>query len=176
MKEEDISKIVISVVRELKNKQKMSSSIDEHPVCLGKAPKMSLQLALSLIDKIKLKAVDQNLRVVIAVVDSGARPVAVECMDEAYLASYDIALNKAFTSVSLQMSTEELGKLSQPGNPLYGIQYTNHGQIVIFGGGEPLVMNGILIGGVGISGGTAKEDTDLAAYAKQVCKEVSECL
>ena len=63
-------------------------------------------------------------------------------MDGAYIASYDIAVNKTFTSAGLKMSTAELANLSQPGQPLYGIQHTNEGKIVIFGGGEPLEIDG----------------------------------
>lgn len=176
MKEEDISKIVMSVIHEIADKkQKTSNNIKDHK-CSCKSPKMTLEFALSLIEKVKQKASEQNMRVVIAIMDSGARPVAVQSMDDAYLASYDIALNKAFTSVSLKMSTETLGTLSGPGGSLYGIQHTNEGKIVIFGGGEPLEIEGTIIGGIGVSGGTAKEDTDLAAYAKNICKEVYECL
>ena len=50
------------------------------------------------------------------------------------------------------MSTAELANLSQPGQPLYGIQHTNEGKIVIFGGGEPLEIDGKIIGAIGVSG------------------------
>ena len=70
----------------------------------------------------------------------------------------------------------ELGKLAQPGESLYGIQFTNEGKIVIFGGGEVLKANGVIIGSLGVSGGSAKQDTDLAAYGKSVFEEVIACL
>lgn len=96
-------------------------------------------------------------------------------MDGAYIASYDIAVNKTFTSASLKMSTAKLSKLSQPGQPLYGIQHTNEGKIVIFGGGEPLETEGSIIGALGVSGGSAEEDTALAAYGREMLKEVISC-
>ena len=74
------------------------------------------------------------------------------------------------------MSTAALGELSQPGAPLYGIQHTNGGRIVIFGGGEPLMVNGKIIGALGVSGGTAEQDTALAAYGASMLKEVISCL
>ena len=74
------------------------------------------------------------------------------------------------------MSTAELAKLAQPGQPLYGIQHTNEGKIVIFGGGEPLEVEGKIIGALGVSGGTAEQDTMLAAYGKEKLKEVISCL
>ncbi len=125
-------------------------------------------MAKELISGIEEKAGQMGMSVVIAVVDKGARPVAVHCMDGAYIASYDIALNKAFTSAGLKMSTAELSGLSGPGGPLYGIQHTNGGKIVIFGGGEPLLINGSVAGALGVSGGTLEEDTYLAAYGKEL--------
>lgn len=138
---------------------------------MGK-PSMTLDMAKALIGKIEERARQMHLSVVIAVVDQSARPVAVHCMDDAYIASYDIALNKAFTSAGLKMSTAELSKLSGPGQPLYGIQNTNEGKIVIFGGGEPLKRNEHIIGALGVSGGTLEQDTYLAAYGKEVFRQI----
>ena len=129
---------------------------------------MSLALAVKLIEKIEAKAAEWNMRVVTAVSDASARPVAIHCMDGAYIGSYDVALNKTYTSIAFQMSTAQLGTLSQPGESLYGIQFTNNGKIVIFGGGEILRKDGIIVGALGVSGGSAEQDTALAAYGKSV--------
>lgn len=137
---------------------------------------MTLTLAVKLIEKVEAKAAEWGMRVVTAVSDASGRPVAVHCMDGAYIGSFDVALNKTYTSVAFQMSTAKLGTLSQPGESLYGIQFTNGGKIVIFGGGEVLERNGKMIGALGVSGGTAKQDTDLAAYGKSVFEEVLTCL
>ena len=67
------------------------------------------------------------------------------------------------------MSTSTLKPLAQPGGSLYGIQFTNGGKIVIFGGGELLKnKEGEIIGGIGVSGGSEAQDTALAAYGKEV--------
>ena len=108
----------------------------------------------------------------VAVSNSGARPVAIECMDDSYIASYDVALKKAYTVVALKMSTSTLKELCQPGKPLYGIENTNDGQIVIFGGGEPLVVDGCLIGGLGVSGGSEEQDSYLAEYGKNYLSRI----
>ena len=93
----------------------------------------------------------------------------VECADDSLIASYDIAVNKAYTVVALKMSTKELAELAKPDGSLYGIQFTNDNKIVVFGGGEPLTnKNGKIIGGVGISGGSEQQDTALAKYAKEI--------
>lgn len=136
---------------------------------------MTLKLAKALIDRIEEKAKSMGLCVIIAVADKSARPIAIHCMDDAYIASFDIALNKAYTSAGLKMSTKELGELSQPGQPLYGIQFTNEGKLVIFGGGEVLKSNGKIMGSLGVSGGTLEQDTELAAYGKEIFREVLEC-
>ena len=121
-------------------------------------------------------AIEMGVDIVAAVSDKAGRPVAVQCMDGAYIASFDIALNKTYTSASLKMSTAQLAELSQPGQDLYGIQFTNNGKIVIFGGGEVLEYDGQIVGALGVSGGTAAQDTAIAAYGKKVFKEVLECL
>lgn len=133
---------------------------------------ITLQEAVKLIGLVEKKAASIGLNAVIAVYNTGARPVAVHCMDDAYIASYDVAVNKAYTSVALKMPTSQLKPLCQPGGPLYGIQNTNEGRIVIFGGGEPLEYNGQIIGAIGVSGGTEEVDTGLAEYGKNKLKEV----
>ena len=127
----------------------------------------SLWLCRAVLDKAK----EMHLPVVTAACDAGGNPTALMRADGAYIASVDIAQSKAFTSVSVQMSTEKLGALCQPNGPLYGIQNTNQGRIVIFGGGIPLYRNGVLIGGFGVSGGSAEQDTGLAHYAEEIYKK-----
>ena len=129
---------------------------------------VSLSLALALTEKVKQKASEMGVKAVIAVADAGANTISLQSMDGAYIASADIAINKAFTVVSLKMPTKNLASLASPGGSLYGIQFTNEGKIVIFGGGEPLKNSaGVIVGGLGVSGGTEEQDTLLAEYGKQ---------
>ncbi len=133
------------------------------------AADINLEQARTLSEQIRKKAAEMGVNAVVAVSNRTGQPILVECMDDAYLASYDIAVQKAFTVVSLKMSTSQLKPLAQPGGSLYGIQFTNNGKIVIFGGGEPLQNTaGKIIGGLGVSGGTEEQDTALAAYGKQL--------
>ena len=122
---------------------------------------ITLALARKIIDAVKIEAEKIGVKAVVAVSDSAARIISVDSMDDAYVASYDIAVNKTFTCASLKMPTKILKHLSQPGADLYGIQNTNEGKIVIFGGGEPLFYNGECVGAVGVSGGSEAEDTYL---------------
>lgn len=137
---------------------------------------MSLKLAVKLIEAVEQRAKEMGMRVVIAVSDASGRPVAVHCMDNAYHGSFDVALNKTYTATAFQMSTKELSRLCQPGQDLYGLQFSNEGKIMILGGGEPLMVGDTMIGALGVSGGTAVQDTELAAYGKDMLKEVIKCL
>ncbi len=153
-----ISKIVTDVVAQIKN--------EAGPQCI------TLAQAKRLIARVEQKAAEMGVKAVVAVSNTAARPVAIECMDDSYIASYDVALNKAYTVVALKMSTIALKGLSQPGQSLYGIQFTNAGQIVIFGGGDPLVYNDKIIGGLGVSGGSEEQDTALSAYGASILPEI----
>ena len=72
---------------------------------------------------------------------------------------------KAYTANAFQMPTHELGQAARPDGPLYGIDASAPGKIVLFGGGFPYVVNGEVVGGIGVSGGTVEQDMDIARYA-----------
>ena len=133
---------------------------------------MNLKLALALMEKVEAEAKRIGVKAVVAVSDASGRPVAIHCTDGAFIGSFDVALNKTYTAVAFQMSTAKLAELAAPGGSLYGIQHTNEGKVVIFGGGEPLYVDGVMIGAIGVSGGTAEQDTYLGAYGQNILKEV----
>lgn len=151
------------------NEQALQSVVNKVVKQIKTSQNITLDVALLLTEKIKQRASDMGVKAVVAVADNAGHPVLAECMDDSYIASYDIAIQKAFTAVSLKMSTKALKPLAQPGGSLYGIQFTNQGKIVIFGGGEPLKNSlGKIIGGLGVSGGSEEQDTALAAYGKEI--------
>lgn len=153
MNERDLHYLVDTIVREMD-----TFSYD-----------ITLEQSRTLSEQIRKKAKEMGVNAVVAIANRSARPVLIECMDDSYIASYDVALKKAFTVVSLKMSTSDLKPLAQPGASLYGIQFTNNGKIIIFGGGEPLCnKEGKIVGGLGVSGGTEEQDTALAAYGKEI--------
>ena len=98
----------------------------------------------------------------IAIVDAGGNLIAFSRMDNAWLGSVDIAIKKAKTAIFFNMPTGEIGKLSQPGKPLYNIEHSNGG-LITFPGGVP-IQNGqnVLIGGIGVSGSTVENDHEVA--------------
>jgi uncharacterized protein GlcG (DUF336 family) len=105
----------------------------------------------------------------IAVVDAGTNLKAFIRMDDAWLGSIDIAINKAFTAKAFDISTRELGKNSQPGDQFFGIHVSNHDRVMIFAGGIPLVVNGKVVGAVGVSSGSGEQDQLVAEAAASVC-------
>jgi uncharacterized protein GlcG (DUF336 family) len=123
---------------------------------------ITLQDAKEMIEAAEERAEEIEVPMCIAVVDEGANLVGFHRMDDAMLASIDIARNKAYSSVSLKMSTEEIGEAAQPGAALFGIGNTNDGQIVTFGGGFPIESDGDVIGAIGVSGGVPDEDVTVA--------------
>ena len=98
----------------------------------------------------------------IAVMDAGRNLLAFERMDGAWVASIDIAIDKAFTSAGRGLSTRKIGEMAQPGQPLFGVNTTNGGRIVIFAGGLPLVRDGEVVGAIGVSGGAVDQDEEVA--------------
>jgi uncharacterized protein GlcG (DUF336 family) len=98
----------------------------------------------------------------IAVVDAGGNLVSHVRMDDAWIGSIDISINKAFTARAFDISTARLSEFSQPGQQFYGIQISNHGRIMIFAGGIPLRRNGSVIGAIGVSGGSGTQDEAVA--------------
>ncbi len=126
------------------------------------AKKVDLAAALRIIEAARKKAEEIGVPMDIAVVDEGCNLVAFQRMDGALLGAIDIALNKAYTACSLQTETRDLAKISQPGQPVFGVHMSNQGRIIIFGGGVPLKDGENVVGGVGVSSGTVEEDQVVA--------------
>ena len=104
----------------------------------------------------------------IAVVNSGANLKAFLRMDDAWVGSIDIAIKKAKTAVFFMMPTGEIGKLSQPGKPLYAIEHSNEG-LITFPGGLPIVdEQGVLVGAIGVSGSAVENDNAVAEAGVKV--------
>ncbi len=94
----------------------------------------------------------------IAGVDEGGNLLAFERMANAWLGSIDIAQKKAFTSRAFDITTKALGENSQPGQQFFGIHVSNDCKIMIFAGGIPLMQNGVVVGAIGVSGGSGEQD------------------
>ncbi|WP_109123605.1 heme-binding protein [Dyella sp. C11] len=111
------------------------------------------------------KADDLGIAYNIAVVDAGGHLLAFIRQDNALIGSIDLAIDKAGTARLFNRSTAELAQLSQSGQPLFGIQESNSGKVVIFGGGVPVIVGGTIVGAVGTSAGTVEQDVAVAEAA-----------
>jgi uncharacterized protein GlcG (DUF336 family) len=98
----------------------------------------------------------------IAVADAGGNLVAHVRMDNAWIGSVDISINKAFTARAFDIKTKDLAGNSQSGDQFFGIHVSNHGRIMIFAGGIPLKQGGKVIGAIGVSGGSGEQDHAVA--------------
>ncbi|PSQ31834.1 DNA polymerase III subunit delta' [Halobacteriales archaeon QS_9_67_15] len=135
---------------------------------------VSLQTATELIEAAEERAREIDNPMVITVANSEGNLVAQHRMDGAWLASVSISRNKAYTAAALETPTHELAAPSEPGNSLYGLQTTDEGRIVIFGGGYPLERDGEIVGTIGVSGGAVSQDRDVAEAGVDRWNELAE--
>jgi uncharacterized protein GlcG (DUF336 family) len=101
----------------------------------------------------------------VAVVDSGDQLVAFARMDGADLVSVGLSRDKAFSALVNRMPTRDLAPLVQPGAEFYGYDSLAGGRMVVFAGGMPLLRDGVLVGAIGVSGGSSDEDQRAADAA-----------
>lgn len=137
------------------------------PSPLVKEPTMSLsfQDLHQLVCAAAERAQAIHVPVVISIVDANGNETVTWRMPDALLVSSELAPKKAWTAVAMKMATHELTPAVQPGAPLYGLESHMQGKVVTFGGGFPLWREGLLIGGLGISGGSVEQDMDIAHAA-----------
>jgi uncharacterized protein GlcG (DUF336 family) len=122
---------------------------------------ITIEQAEKISETAKTKAKEIGVPMNIAIVDEGANLKSFHRMDNAWLGSVDISIRKAKTTRYFDMSTGEIGKLSQPGGPLYGIEHSNGG-LITFPGGVLLKDGDQIIGAIGVSGGTVDQDHEVA--------------
>jgi uncharacterized protein GlcG (DUF336 family) len=126
-------------------------------------PMLKLADARRIIDAAEKKALEIGQPMNIAVVDEGANLISHIRMDNAWIGSINIAINKAFTARAFNISTKALAENSQPGDQFYGIHVSNHDRVMIFAGGIPLKdSQGVVIGAIGVSGGSGIQDETVA--------------
>lgn len=130
---------------------------------------ITLEQARKVIDAAIQKSNELGVKMNIAIVDAGTNLVAFNRMNDAWLGSIDISQKKARTARYFNMDTGEIGKLSQPGAPLYNIEHSNNGLISFPGGVCIKDGKGDIIGAIGVSGSTVEDDHTVAtAGAKAV--------
>ena len=144
-------KVMVKYVVELISEKLSSINIDNN---------LSLEKARKIIRAGEKKAKEMNLPAVFAVVNPEGNLIIEERMDNAILVSVEVAYKKAYTAAALKLNTEDLTALVQPGAMFYGLQ--SDPKYIVFGGGMLLKVNGNIVGAVGVSGGSAQEDMEIA--------------
>ncbi|WP_374281400.1 heme-binding protein [Novosphingobium sp.] len=125
---------------------------------------MSNELADELMAGAMAKAAEMQVPMCIALCDPSGTLVQFRRMDHAPLLSVQIAQDKAFTAVSFGMATHEWHDFIKNDPPLLdGIVHTP--RLVVFGGGYPVKVDGVMVGGIGISGGHYSHDMEVAQAA-----------
>lgn len=138
-------------------------------------PRCFTTLALSdakrMLEAGEAKAASIGVAYNIAVVDAGGALLAFTRQDGALIGSIDLAIGKAITARLFDKRTSDLAKMAQPGAPLFGIEQSNGGKVVIFGGGLPVLIGDTIVGAVGASAGTVEQDIAVAEAAVAAISE-----
>lgn len=144
-------KVMVKYVIELVSEKLSSIDMDSN---------LSLEKARKIIRAGERKAKEMNIAAVFAVVNPEGNLIIEERMDNAILVSIEVAYKKAYTAAALKLNTEDLTALVQPGAMFYGLQ--SDSKYIVFGGGMLLKVDGKIVGAVGVSGGSAQEDMEIA--------------
>src|SRR5215475_4848999 len=126
---------------------------------------VTLEDAKRMLAAAEAKAASFGIAYNIAVVDAAFKIERFVRQDGALIGSIDLAIDKAVTARLFDKTTSDLAGLAQSGRPLFGIQESNAGKVVIFGGGVPVVLDGTIVGAVGASAGTVEQDIAVAEAA-----------
>ena len=144
-------KVMVKYVMELVSEKLSSIDMDNN---------LSLEKARKIIRAGERKAKEMNIAAVFAVVNPEGNLIIEERMDNAILVSVEVAYKKAYTAAALKLNTQDLTALVQPGAMFYGLQ--SNPKYIVFGGGMLLKVDGKIVGAVGVSGGSAQEDMEIA--------------
>jgi uncharacterized protein GlcG (DUF336 family) len=138
--------------------------------------KLELKEARAMVQAALARARELGVPETVCVVDDGGYPIAMERMDGARITGPQIAWNKAFTAAGHKRSTHLFNVPPNgpalPGNEAFGIQWSFEGRFAVFVGGFPVVVDGEVVGGVGLSGGNGEQDTQCGLAALGALKEL----
>jgi glc operon protein GlcG len=121
---------------------------------------ITLEQAKKIVAGAEAESKKNSWSMVITVLDSGGHVVLTERMDGAQLGSIDVARDKAYSAVAFRRPTKVFEDLvAQGGANLRILKLSGASPVE---GGIPIVVDGKIIGAVGVSGGTAQQDGQAA--------------
>ena len=130
-------------------------------------PALTLQDATRVIDAAKAESASLNCSAVIAVVDDGGWLIKLERMDDpAMLVSVELAPGKARAAALYRKQTAELEKSIDTGR----VAAVTAPGFIQMQGGIPLVINGVIVGAVGVSTDTPAHDQAIAEAASRALR------
>ncbi|APW59626.1 heme-binding protein [Paludisphaera borealis] len=140
--------------------------------------KLTLEGARAIVEAAERQAAAMNLKSNIAVVDDGGHLLSFDRMNGARPASGYTAITKAVTAATFRQPTGPIPAGAANPDPILNIGMQNAatasgGKITTLRGGEPVIIDGQVIGGVGVGGGTGEQDAEVAragidAFLKQL--------
>ena len=159
-KSRDFFHIVYKFIQEKVMVKYVIELVSEKLSSIDMESNLSLEKARKIIRAGERKAKEMNIAAVFAVVNPEGNLIIEERMDNAILVSIEVAYKKAYTAAALKLNTQDLTALVQPGAMFYGLQ--SDPKYIVFGGGMLLKVDGKIVGAVGVSGGSAQEDMEIA--------------
>ncbi|MFD9395153.1 heme-binding protein [Streptomyces sp. NPDC060000] len=123
---------------------------------------ISRSAASALIEAVRAAAEEIGFAAAVAVTDAGGHLKAFERADDAPFLAAEVAVDKAWTAVSYRIATHVWN--SYVANPQVA-PLTHHPRLMAVGGGYPVIEDGMVIGGIGISGGSYEQDQQAAEAA-----------
>ncbi|WP_146347206.1 GlcG/HbpS family heme-binding protein [Phaeobacter marinintestinus] len=134
--------------------------------------RLDISDAYSLIAGARAKAQEIGVPMCIAVTDESGNLIAFERMDGSKITSINLAIDKSFTATGIKKGTHVLGEVNQPGKPAHGISSTLGGRMVVVAGGLPVLSDGEVVGGIGVSSGSPAQDLEVAEAGVQAFSEI----
>ncbi|MEP0519622.1 MAG: heme-binding protein [Hyphomicrobiales bacterium] len=133
--------------------------------------RLDIQDAYELIAGARAKAEEIGVPMCIAITDESGNLVAFERMDGGKVTSINLAIDKSFTATGIRKGTHVLGEVNQPGKPAHGISSALGGRMVVVAGGLPVLSDGEVVGGIGVSSGSPEQDLKVAEAGIQALNQ-----
>lgn len=128
--------------------------------------KLTLAGAKAMLTAAEKKAAEIKVPQCIAVVDDGGHLLAFSRMDGAKISSVQVAITKAISAATRRAPTEPVSSGEEVSVLLsLGLSLATGGRLTPIRGGLPIVVEGQVIGGVGVSAGTEHQDVEVAQAA-----------
>jgi uncharacterized protein GlcG (DUF336 family) len=130
-----------------------------------------LETAKRMLDAAEAEAEEVGVPMNLAVTNAEGNLIAFRRMDGAKLVAANIAQNKAYTAAAVKKPTHQLKEGAEPGGDVYGLETTDGGRVVVFGGGFPVEDDGEVVGAIGASGADVSEDMQIAKAGREAYHE-----